>query len=193
MNELYPIFLRLDKLKLLIVGGGQVGTEKMSLILKNSPSAKITLIAPEISKIIRDIALQHEQVILKQKTFDASDLDGMDLVIAGTNIPELNHKVWATAKDRGILTNIADTPDLCDFYLGSIVTKGDLKLGISTNGKSPTVAKRLRQLFEAVLPDTLDELLQNLQTYRQQLKGNFEEKVATLNQLTASLINKNKH
>ena len=92
-----------------------------------------------------------------------------------------------------MLINVADKPALCDFYLGGIVTKGDLKIAISTNGKSPTVAKRLRQLFEAILPDTIDELLQNLQTYRQQLKGNFEEKVATLNQLTASLINTNKH
>ena len=84
--------------------------------------------------------------------------------------------------------NVADTPDLCDFYLGGIVTKGNLKVAISTNGKSPTAAKRLRQLLEEVLPDELDDLLENLHAYRETLKGDFEYKVKAMNEVTANLV-----
>jgi len=187
MNELYPIFLRLDKLKILIVGGGQVGTEKLSLILKNSPSASITLLAPEISDTIRQLALTHRGVLLCQKTFELSDLDGIDLVIAGTNIQGLNQQVYAAAKKKGILANIADTPELCDFYLGSIVTKGDLKLAISTNGKSPTFAKRFREMLEEALPENIPAILKQLDIVRSKLKGDFAEKVKELDKITRVL------
>ena len=106
------------------------------------------------------------------------------IIIAATNDKSLNKAIYDVAKSKNILINVADTPDLCDFYLGSIVTKGDLKIAISTNGKSPTLAKRMREMFENILPENIDELLQNLQNYRQQLKGNFEEKVNQLNELT---------
>ncbi|HMC00059.1 MAG TPA: hypothetical protein VKN14_03375, partial [Flavobacteriaceae bacterium] len=83
-----------------------------------------------------------------------------------------------------------DTPGLCDFYLGGIVTKGNIKIAISTNGKSPTVAKRLRQFFEDVIPENIDDLVKNLNKYRKTIKGNFEKKVSTLNKITETLINK---
>ncbi|MFN8236681.1 MAG: hypothetical protein U0T77_00805 [Chitinophagales bacterium] len=77
--------------------------------------------------------------------------------------------------------------------MGSIVTKGDLKIAISTNGKSPTLSKRLREFFEAILPDNINDLILNLNTYRETLKGNFEEKVEQLNALTASFLKKDAH
>jgi precorrin-2 dehydrogenase/sirohydrochlorin ferrochelatase len=91
---------------------------------------------------------------------------------------------------KNILVNVADTPDLCDFYLGSIVTKGDLKIAISTNGKSPTLSKRLREFFEDVLPENINDLILNLNEYRNSLKGSFAEKVEKLNQLTKSFTGK---
>jgi len=84
--------------------------------------------------------------------------------------------------------NVADTPALCDFYLGGIVTKGDLKIAISTNGQSPTTAKRLRQFFEEVIPDDINQLVKNLNEFRKTIKGDFEEKVKTLNKITENLI-----
>ena len=84
--------------------------------------------------------------------------------------------------------NIADTPDLCDFYLGGIVTKGNVKIAISTNGKSPTMAKRLRQFFEELIPDDVDDLVINLNQYRKTLKTNFKHKVNVLNELTKEFI-----
>jgi len=86
--------------------------------------------------------------------------------------------------------NVADTPDLCDFYLGGIVTKGNLKIAISTNGKSPTAAKRLRQLLEEVLPEEIDDLLDNLNAYRDTLKGDSEYKVKAMNEITEGFVKK---
>ncbi len=190
-NPLYPIFLKLHQLNLLIVGAGEVGYEKLSFILKSSPDAKITVVAPEVNPEVTNLLLSRDyNVVIKRRKFQATDLDGRDLAIAATNIPELNEEVWRLAKAKSILVNVADTPSLCDFYLGSIVTRGNLKVAISTNGKSPTFAKRFRQLLEEILPEETSDLLLNLKTFRDRLKGNFSYKVKKLNEVTASLLEK---
>ena len=89
---------------------------------------------------------------------------------------------------RQILVNVADTPELCDFYMGGIVTKGNLKIGISTNGKSPTLAKRIRQFLEDLFPEEIDELLYTLRSYRETLKGDFASKVIEMNKRTKLLL-----
>ena len=81
-----------------------------------------------------------------------------------------------------------ENPPLCDFYMGGIVTKGNLKIAISTNGKSPTLAKRLRQWLEAFLPEETDTLLDKLYVYRNRLKGDFEQNVLAMNKLTEKLL-----
>jgi len=81
-------------------------------------------------------------------------------------------------------------PELCDFYMGGIVTKGNVKIAISTNGQSPTMAKRLRQLFEEVLPENINDLVKNLKDFRKTLKDDFEYKVEHLNKLTESFLEK---
>ena len=91
-------------------------------------------------------------------------------------------------KKRHLLVNIADTPDQCDFYMGGIVTKGNVKIAISTNGKSPTTAKRIRQFLEDIIPEDINELVLNLNTFRKKIKGNFEEKVERLNEVTKGLL-----
>jgi siroheme synthase-like protein len=96
-------------------------------------------------------------------------------------------QVAADAKLKGILINVADKPDLCDFYLGSVVQKGNLKVAISTNGKSPTIAKRLKEVLNETLPQELDSLLDNMQNIRNQMKGDFTEKVKQLNEITKTL------
>ena len=188
-NPLYPVFFKLDKLKMLVVGAGEVGFEKMHFILKSSPNANIDIVAPWASQEILEILEEGKyNITWIKKEFDPTDIDGHDLIIAATNLKEVNHQVHAAAKAKSKLINVADTPDLCDFYLGSIVTRGNLKVAISTNGKSPTFAKRFRQLLEDVLPENTGELLQNLKVVRDQLVGNFEYKVTELNRITKSLI-----
>jgi len=108
----------------------------------------------------------------------------MDIVTAGTDSKEVNRQVRDDCKAKRILVNIADTPDLCDFYLSSVVVKDDLKIAISTNGKSPTFAKRFREILEEIIPENLQETLNNLQAIRNKLKGDFQSKVQKLNEIT---------
>lgn len=119
-------------------------------------------------------------------------LEGKHLVIACTDDQEVNFQIYTDCRSRNILVNVANNPPYCDFYMGGIVTKGNLKLAISTNGKSPTTAKRLRQFFEDVIPEDINELLENLNALRTTIKGDFEEKVNTLNKITRDLISKKK-
>ena len=190
MNTLYPIFLKTENFNILIVGGGFVGTEKLSFILKNSPNANITVVAKLISDEIKSMVKGKSSIVLLEKSFEASDLENKQLVIAATADKTLNESIYHTAKVKSILINVADTPELCDFYLGSIVTKGDLKIAISTNGKSPTLSKRIREFFEEMLPENINDLILNLNEYRKTLKGNFEEKVSALNEITKSFNKK---
>lgn len=189
-NPLYPVFLKLHQISTIIIGAGEVGFEKLSFMLKSSPEAKLTVVAPEVSEKINKLLRNkkdHKVTIIK-KPFESTDIDGHDLVVAATNIKGLNAEVHRIAKSKGKLINVADTPELCDFYLGAIVTRGNLKVAISTNGKSPTFAKRFRQLLEEILPEETDDLLTNLKIVRDKLKGNFEDKVKRLNEITASLV-----
>jgi precorrin-2 dehydrogenase/sirohydrochlorin ferrochelatase len=190
-NQLFPVFLRLDQLQLLVVGGGAVGYEKIAAIFKNSDNANVTLVAPEIREEIKVIALQYSTLQLLQKEYSINDLEGIDLVIAATNILELNKRVCEDAKKKKILINVADTPELCDFYLSSVVKKGNLKIAISTNGQSPTFAKRMRELLEEVHPEGIDDVLENLRAIREKLKGDFEYKVNKLNEITSVFKDKN--
>lgn len=187
-NHLFPVFLKLDKIQTLIVGGGYVGLEKLGALLKNDDEANVKIVAPEIREEIKEIAATHPAIRLVNKSYDPSDLEGINLVIGATNFYEVNKQVYTDAKAAGILVNVADTPELCDFYLGSTVKKGNLKIGISTNGKSPTFAKRLRAILEEVLPDHTDDILQNLAEIRKGLKGDFEKKMEALNKITASFV-----
>ncbi len=186
-NELFPIFLKLKQLRLLLVGGGYVGMEKLQAVVSNSPSAVITLVASQISDEIKELAKQYSNITLIEKPYNISDLDNKDLAIAAINDPIVSQEVAMDARSKGILVNAADKPDLCDFYLGSVVQKGNLKIAISTNGKSPTIAKRLKEVLNETLPDEIDTLLNSMQTIRNKMSGDFTEKVKQLNELTKNL------
>jgi len=186
-NNLYPIFLKMHQLQVLIVGGGNVALEKLTFLLKSSPDANITMIAPFFKGDIKIFADRFD-VKLIVMTYDESFLYDKDLVIAATNRSEVNKQIYSDAKRKNILINVADTPELCDFYLGGIVTKGNIKIAISTNGKSPTMAKRLRQYFEAIIPEEIDGLIENLNQFRKGIKGDFATKVSKLNKITKELL-----
>ena len=188
-NNLFPVFLKLENLSLLIVGGGYVALEKLLAVLNNSPKTKIKLVAKEISYDIIELATLHTNLVLIQKPFEPLDMDGIDLVFVAINDSQVSQSILQAVHEKGKLANVADKPDLCDFYLGSIVQKGNLKIGISTNGLSPTAAKRIKEMLNESLPDELDELIQNLQLVRNQLQGDFKQKVIQLNEITKSLVN----
>lgn len=215
-NPLYPIFCRLDNLQLLVVGAGEVGEEKLRFILKSSPNAQVTIIAPWMGDDLATLLNTYPRkdgvwqlqtdagaaintnssintapgtVRYLAREFTADDVANFDLIVAATNIKAVNHAVYSAAKQYRRLVNVADTPHLCDFYLGSIITRGPLKVAVSTNGQSPTFAKRFRQWLEAALPtDETPELLHNLKAFRDRLTGDFPAKVKALNKLTAGLL-----
>jgi len=186
-NELYPIFLKLHQLNVLIVGGGNVGLEKLSFLLKSSPNANVEVVAPKFLPELEALVEKHLTVQLTQSKFKKKMLKKRHLVIACTDDLEVNKRVYKLSKKRNLLANIADTPEFCDFYLGGIVTKGNVKIAISTNGKSPTTAKRLREFFEEIIPDDINSMVENLNEYRKTLKGDFKEKVNKMNEITQSL------
>lgn len=187
-NQLFPVFLKLQNFHTLLVGGGNVGLEKLEAMINNSPEAKITIIADRVLADVQELVRNFPQIKLHQRKFENTDLDGKELVILATDDFTLHQYIRSLCKERGILVNVADTPDLCDFYLGSIVKKGNLKIAISTNGKSPTVAKRIKEVLNDSLPDEIDETLDHVNKLRNTLKGDFAYKVKKLNEATASLV-----
>jgi len=186
-NNLFPVFMKLEKLQLLIVGGGYVGLEKLSAVVNNSPEANIKLVASVISDEIKLLAKDYPKLILIERPYEASDVDDVDIVIAAVNDRAISERVVIDSKLKGKLVNAADKPDLCDFYLSSVVQKGNLKIAISTNGKSPTIAKRIKEFLNETLPEELDALLGNMQNIRNKISGDFTEKVKQLNEITKKL------
>jgi len=188
-NELYPVFLKVKNLEILIVGGGNVALEKLTFLLKSSPCAKVQMVSIDFLPATLALAKKHH-VKIKFDAYHEKYLDGKHMVVATTDNVPVNEQVYHDCRKRNTLVNVADNPPYCDFYMGGIVTKGNVKVAISTNGKSPTTAKRLRQFFEDVIPENIDDLVQNLNEFRKTIKGDFEEKVETLNEFTKGLVHK---
>ena len=189
-NNLFPVFVKLETLHLLIIGGGNVGLEKLNAVLQNSPATSIRLVATAIHSTIKERAASYPTLELIERPYHPDDLNGADIIIAAVNDRDLSARIQQDAKAKGILINVADKPDLCDFYLGSIVKKGNLKIAISTNGKSPTIAKRLKEEIGSMIPDEMEGVLENMATIRHGMNGDFSEKVRQLNDLTKVLVAK---
>ncbi|MFH0996676.1 MAG: bifunctional precorrin-2 dehydrogenase/sirohydrochlorin ferrochelatase [Pseudomonadota bacterium] len=142
----YPVNLDIRRRSCLVVGGGAVGTRKVRTLL--DCGAAVTVVSPEVTDPIAVLAGEN-RISLKQRPYQASDLDGVFLVIGATDNMALNRAIHDDAGKQGILCNIADQPDLCNFILPSVIDRGDLIIAISTSGKSPAFARRLRKQLEA--------------------------------------------
>ncbi|QCX40562.1 bifunctional precorrin-2 dehydrogenase/sirohydrochlorin ferrochelatase [Aureibaculum algae] len=188
-NNLYPVFLKVKNLNVLIVGGGNVAEEKLTFLLKSSPDANVTMVSTMFREPTIALANKFGVEMITDK-YHKRFLKKKHIVIATTDNPKVNIKVYNDCRKKSKLVNVADNPPYCDFYMGGIVTKGNVKIAISTNGKSPTTAKRLRQFFEEVIPEDVNEFVENLNTYRKTIKGDFEEKVKVLNEITKTLVEK---
>ena len=192
-NNLYPIFLKLDAVQTLIVGGGNVGLEKVQFILRQSPDAKIKIVAKEFHSVLILLAIENKNLQLAERGFEEEDLDNIKLLIVATNNEILNKTIYQKAKKKEILTNVVDNPVLCDFYTGAVLKKGAIKVAVSSNGASPTLAKRLRDIFQEAIPEEIDETASMLQQVRTRLKGGLTAKIKTLNTITTVLSNDHYH
>jgi siroheme synthase-like protein len=190
VNRLFPVFLKLENLSVLLVGGGNIAYEKLQAVLHNAPATRIRIVAIEMSERVKELAETQANISFRQKPYEAADIDGADIMIVAVNDIPLCERIKKDASEKGILVNVADKPSLCDFYLGSIVNKGHLKIAISTNGKSPTIAKRLKEVLNEMIPDEMDGVLNDMQQIRDQIDGSFPDKVRQLNDLTKVLVAK---
>jgi len=137
----YPVSLDIKNRKCLVVGGGGVGARKVVTLLDSG--AKVTVISPVVRGNLLELA-DRGLIILEKRPYRKTDLDGMFLVIGTTDDEELNRQISIDAEKLNMLCNIADRPKVCNFILPSIVNRGDLTISISTSGKSPALAKKLR-------------------------------------------------
>ena len=187
-NTLLPVFMKLEHMKVLLVGAGKIALEKLKTIKHNAPQTRICVVAKEISEPFADYASLCEHVELIKDNYSDIYLKNADIVFSAVNDHALSAQIFADAQQDGKLCNSADKPELCHFYLSSVVNKGDLKIAISTNGKSPTMAKRLKEVLQNALPNQLDDVVQNMHIIRGRLNGNFEQKVQRLNELTRIMV-----
>jgi siroheme synthase-like protein len=166
--SLFPIFVKLAGRLVVIVGGGAVAEQKIPGLL--SADARVRLIAPAITAQIAEW-VRFGRIDYQAKEFAANDLSGAFLVVAATSAPGVNAAVFQAAEERGILCNAVDDIAHCHFYYGAVVQRGDLQIAISTNGKSPALAQRLRNEFEAQFGPEYEVWLQWLGAAREALRA----------------------
>jgi precorrin-2 dehydrogenase/sirohydrochlorin ferrochelatase len=164
MAALFPMFLKLDDCKCVVVGAGSVATQKLDGLLDSG--AEVRIVAPEASEKIQELA-RSGRVAWTQSEFQAEHLAGALLVIAATGNPAVNEQVYRAARERGVLCNSVDEPERCDFFYPAVVRRGDLQIAISTAGKSPALAQRIRQELEEQFDSSYASWLQWLGTVRQ--------------------------
>jgi uroporphyrin-III C-methyltransferase/precorrin-2 dehydrogenase/sirohydrochlorin ferrochelatase len=164
--SLLPVFLKLDGRPGLLVGAGAVALEKIGSLLKTG--LRLRVVAPNAEPEVRQLAIEGRLEWI-ERPFELSDLDGNFLVIAATDSAEVNAAVYQGARARGILANSVDDPPHCDFYFGSVVSRGELQIAISTAGESPAVAQRLRREIDEQLPEDLGRWLEDVGRLRREV------------------------
>jgi precorrin-2 dehydrogenase/sirohydrochlorin ferrochelatase len=164
--SLFPIFLKMKGRRCLVVGAGEIAESKIQSLL--AAEASVTVVAPEAKPTL--VMLANEgRFFLHQREFQPSDLDGMFLVVAATNRPEVNAFVFQEATRRKVICNAVDDPPNCDFYFPSIVNRGNLQIAISTAGESPALAQQIRQEIDEQLSQDLGPWLESLGNLRREI------------------------
>ena len=145
MTSLFPMFIKLDSRQALVVGAGKVGEPKIGGLLETG--ARVRVVALDASPAVREWA-RAGKIELELRAFTNEDLHGAFLVVVATNSRTLNERIYNEAQRLGVLCNVVDVPNLCDFFYPSIVRRGDLQIAVSTAGHSPSLAQKIRQQLE---------------------------------------------
>ena len=151
----------------LVVGGGKVAGRKVDNLL--DAGATVTVVSPEATVQIQTLASQG-RIAWRQKIFSPDDLNASFLVIAATGDAAVNRQVAAACREQGSLVNVVDEPQLCDFFVPAVLRRGALSLAISTEGKSPLLAQKLRTELEQIIPEPYGEFLELLGQQRELIK-----------------------
>ena len=163
---LFPAFLKLAGRRCLVVGAGRVAQEKIEGLLR--AEADVRVVAPRATRWIRRWA-RAGKIRWDARKFRSSDLRGAFLVVAATSTPPLHAEIYKQARRRGVLCNVVDDPEHCDFYYGSVVRRGSLQIAISTGGHSPALAQRLRKRLEREFGVEYAEWLEEIGAARERL------------------------
>jgi len=180
--SLFPAFLKLTNRRVLVVGGGSIAAQKVPGLLE--AGAQVHVVSPKLSKQLTEW-LRNQKITWSPKSFEPQDLDNVFLVIAATSLRDLNAHVYREANQRNILCNAVDDIDHCHFYYGSIVQRGDLQIAISTNGKSPALAQRLRKELEQQFGPEYESWLAHLGAARETLRAQSTDPEITKHTLHA--------
>ena len=164
--NLFPAFLKLAGRRCLVVGAGRVAEEKISGLLH--AGADVRVVAPQATSRVRAWA-RSRKIRWETRDFRPSDLGGVFLTVAATSSPALHRKIYAAAQRRGVLCNVVDDPAHCEFYYGAVVRRGALQIAISTGGRSPALAQRLKKQLEKELSAEYERWLEELGEARREL------------------------
>jgi precorrin-2 dehydrogenase / sirohydrochlorin ferrochelatase len=143
--SLFPMFLKIAGRRVLVVGAGKVAEGKIAGLLDTG--ARVRVVARDATAAVRGWA-RDGQIELEVRSFSVADLDGAFIAIVATASRDLNEFVYREAQARGVLCNVVDVPEYCDFFYPAVVRRGDLQIAISTSGQSPSLAQKLRQQLE---------------------------------------------
>src|SRR5262244_2341817 len=181
--NLFAMFAKLDGRRVVVVGGGEIAAGKLDGLLQ--AGAKVAVVSPVVNSQVSSL-VKEGKIEWRKKEFAPEDLDDAFLVIAATSVPSLNESVYHAADRRGLLCNAVDDIENCHFYYGAIVQRGDLQVAISTNGKSPALAQRIRKELEEEYPAEYGVWLDWLGAAREILRADStdpEQTKALLHQL----------
>ena len=166
----YPLFVKLDGRRALVVGGGHVAARKVEGL--RGRGAQVQVVAPELCAELREQAEQ-ATISVTLRDFREPDLEGAFLVIAATDDTAVNGRVFAEAERRGVLCNVVDVPELCSFIVPSVMSRGDLTVAVSTGGLSPSTAKLVRERLEDSLGPEYDSYLELMASLRPRVKRRY--------------------
>ncbi|MDQ7037955.1 MAG: bifunctional precorrin-2 dehydrogenase/sirohydrochlorin ferrochelatase [Aquificota bacterium] len=156
---LFPVFVDLTGKKVLVVGGGKVGTRKVKSLLPFGP--EIVVVSPEFTADLERLGREGRIKLLRRR-FMSGDLKGADLVVVAVDDERLQRRIYRMCKKRGVPCNSVDSPQWCSFIFPSLIVRGDLVIGITTSGKVPALSRRVREIVEKCLPDDIEEVLRTL-------------------------------
>ena len=175
----FPFYIDLKKKSVLLIGGGEVAERKLDLLIK--AKANVTLISPETTPYILDIAEKNNIKIINEE-YSSQHLDKKySFVIAATNNEKLNKSIALDANKNNILVNVVDRPEICDFIFPSILERGDITVSVSTGGASPVLARMLRTKLETMIPGAYGKvakiIAENRVMVREKLKQSQSNKI----------------
>ena len=191
MNDLFPVFLRLNQRRALVVGGGEMASLRVRQLL--AAGARVTVVSPSVTPALSELA-GDGRIQLHERVFSPGDVTAdYFIVIGATDEPAVQATLAREAEHHGLLYNVVDDVDHCNFFTPAVIERGDLKVAISTNGQSPVLARRLREELEAALPASTEPWVRQLGSLRQKLKLEIPADMGTRKQIIEEVIERTFH